>query len=241
MIRFSARSAGCLAVVGGACVTGVYLLAATDFSQPRVFLQSSAIDLGDVTVGEDVRHDFAIENIGSGPLRLGLPDPGCGCTSATVHQHIIAPRGSGLITVDVQTSGLFSSAMRGQSGTTARETVEVATNDRAHPSIVLALTMHLISEFGLSSTSLTFPATPLGGRTTRGVTVEQLATAHVVSADLTDPEWEVRQEPVAQSQARQSRFIVTFAPQRPGRHTANLLIRTSSACMPLLRVFLSSE
>lgn len=85
-------------------------------------------DAGDVWRGEKPRYVFILKNTGDAPMTV-LAKPNCGCTVAN-YDTTIPPGGSGRIVADMATA-----TFKGK----ISKTIDVSTNDPAHPRAVLQL------------------------------------------------------------------------------------------------------
>lgn len=63
----------------------------SSFSQPRVFVEESIHDFGDLYKGQARNHVFVIMNVGTDTLEINGLSVGCGCTAAFLASGKVAP------------------------------------------------------------------------------------------------------------------------------------------------------
>jgi hypothetical protein len=87
--------------------------------QPEMVIKDTEFDAGTVNKGDQIKHDFVVENKGKGTLEITHVQPACGCT-VTEFDKQIAPGKTGKITATVNTTN-FSGPIQ--------KTISVTTND----------------------------------------------------------------------------------------------------------------
>lgn len=58
---------------------------------PRIQIEPTSFDFGEVSSGQVVEHRFAVKNIGNASLEISRVSTSCGCTSAAVDKEELAP------------------------------------------------------------------------------------------------------------------------------------------------------
>lgn len=96
---------------------------------PVAVVDEPVYDHGQVSQGEEVRHDFVIRNEGNADLQIVEVRPACGCTVAE-YDKTIPPGGSGKVHAVVDTSDFDGGISKG---------LTVLTNDPKNPRIVLTV------------------------------------------------------------------------------------------------------
>ncbi|HKI85616.1 MAG TPA: DUF1573 domain-containing protein, partial [Thermoanaerobaculia bacterium] len=97
--------------------------------QPKIVAPEPVKDVGQVTKGSKVSHDFVLENKGDAPLVISEVRPGCGCTVVSFDK-TIAPGASGKVHAVVDTTDF--------SGPIAKD-VTVLSNDPKTPRLQLVI------------------------------------------------------------------------------------------------------
>lgn len=80
----------------------VFVLAAVQspvYAQPRIQIDQTTHQFGDVYPGEPLRHDFKITNTGTEPLEIKVERTSCGCTAGILSATRFMPGGSGIVSV----------------------------------------------------------------------------------------------------------------------------------------------
>lgn len=102
---------------------------AADAQQPKIVVTDPVKDVGQVTKGSKISHDFVVENKGSAPLLISEVRPSCGCTVVSFDK-AIAPGASGKVHTVVDTTDF--------SGPIAKD-VTVLSNDPNTPRLRLVI------------------------------------------------------------------------------------------------------
>jgi len=101
---------------------------------PRAVIEAPLADVGEVSRGERVTHDFIISNEGDAPLEITEVRPSCGCTVAE-YDEVIPPGETGKIHAELDTSGVSGAAAKG---------ITVFTNDPDKPRLQLTLRVRTV-------------------------------------------------------------------------------------------------
>jgi len=104
---------------------------------PKLVIQQTSHDFGDIVQGEKVTHTFVISNSGGDVLKISDVRASCGCTAVKPEKNELAPGESTNLLVS------FNSA--GRSGAQLK-TVTVKTNDPESPETVLTITAHVVMD-----------------------------------------------------------------------------------------------
>src|ERR1051326_3487821 len=70
---------------------------------PKIQFDQTSFDFGKSSEGETINGKFTFQNTGDGILKIGTPDPSCGCTVATVKPDTLKPgeKGELVFTLDL--------------------------------------------------------------------------------------------------------------------------------------------
>lgn len=120
--------------------------------QPKIVMQQSSFDFGEIKQGEVVSHDFVISNSGGDLLKISNVTASCGCTAAAPEKKELAPGESTNLTVKFNSSG-----RRGKQ----HKTVKVFSNDSQTPELALTITGNVVlgNENSASVPIIYFPET----------------------------------------------------------------------------------
>lgn len=96
---------------------------------PNAVVQEPIHEAGKVVRGDDIVHDFVIENQGDAPLNITDVRPACGCTVAD-YDETIPPGGSGTVHAVVGTEDFQGPISKG---------ITVLTDDAENPRLILTI------------------------------------------------------------------------------------------------------
>ena len=98
---------------------------------PSIYVPSGIYEFKPVLEGDEVMHDYIVQNKGTAPLKIEKVKAGWGCTVVSYPRQIL-PGGKGKINVKVST--------RGYGGRKLKKNIIVQTNDKKQPKINLTIT-----------------------------------------------------------------------------------------------------
>ncbi len=96
---------------------------------PKIHFEVPNHNFGSIVQGNDIKHKFSFQNVGTGDLIITKAKGSCGCTVTTVSSMPYKPGEQGVIDVSVDTRGKFGRVFKD---------VRVESNDPASP-VMLAL------------------------------------------------------------------------------------------------------
>lgn len=139
--RAAVRGLVAVALVAAGAVAAVAQEPAAE-ARPKAAVPKPVHEAGTVPTGEQIVHDFVIENQGKAVLELTEVHPACGCTVAQFDR-TIAPGASGKVHAVLDTSTFAGPISKG---------ITVLTNDPANPRLELTVKAtiqpHLIADPG---------------------------------------------------------------------------------------------
>ena len=112
-------------------------LEAVSGPQPKMVIAARSVDIGDISPGAIVQHEFAIENQGAADLELMEVRPGCGCAVAN-YDKVIAKGGAGRVLVKVR-------VYREWAGQDISKSVWLISNDPDSPQTSLTLSGRVLA------------------------------------------------------------------------------------------------
>jgi hypothetical protein len=115
------------------------LLAACSSKQPRIELEATQFDFGNVVNGEIINHDLVVRNDGDAPLIAETVSTTCGCTRATLEPMTIQAGGGANLHIT------FDSGAHGQelTGQVIRQ-IFIASNDPNQPEAMVEFSANVL-------------------------------------------------------------------------------------------------
>lgn len=101
---------------------------------PKLVLQQSEYDFGDIKQGEKVSHVFVLTNRGGDLLKINSVRPSCGCTAAMPEKNELSPGESTNLTVTFNSTGRMGKQ---------KKLVRIDTNDPENYEAVLTITANV--------------------------------------------------------------------------------------------------
>ena len=115
-----------------------FILSTLNFAQllqPKLVLQQTNYDFGDIVQGETVSHIFVLSNSGGDLLSISNVTASCGCTAAAPEKKELAPGESTNLKVSFNSSG-----RRGKQN----KTIRIYSNDPQNPEMLLTIAGNVI-------------------------------------------------------------------------------------------------
>ena len=103
--------------------------------QPKLILQQTSFDFGDIKQGDKVTHTFVLSNGGGDLLKITNVKASCGCTAAAPEKDELAPGESTNLNVTFNSAG-----RRGKQS----KTVRIYSNDPENPEMLLSVTGNVV-------------------------------------------------------------------------------------------------
>lgn len=192
--------------------------------------ESVSDSLGEVTKGERIHKTYTIRNQGDGVLQIEAIDPGCFGTSSASSM-TVAPRSQSELQVTYDTHYASNSAPE------VFKTI-LRTNDPAHLEVTLMLGATVRAEFVLSEQLIDFGRT----RTTKApikrviqVVVDRESQATLTNVRSTDQAVQVEWNRM-RTDSHKYLLELSVVSRSPGTHLGNVIVTTSSALTPELRI-----
>ncbi|MDZ7624817.1 MAG: DUF1573 domain-containing protein [Ignavibacteriaceae bacterium] len=119
--------------------------------QPKLVLQQTSFDFGDIKQGETVSHTFVLTNSGGDLLKITNVQASCGCTAAVPEKSELAPGESTNLPVRFNSTGRMGMQ---------KKTVKIFTNDPQSPEMTLTISGKIVTgEQSGSVPAIHFPET----------------------------------------------------------------------------------
>lgn len=132
-----------------------FLLSSLTFGQllqPKLVLQQTTFNFGDIKQGETVSHVFVLSNSGGDLLTISNVTASCGCTAAAPEKKELAPGESTNLTVKFNSAGRMGNQSK---------TVRIFSNDPQNPEVVITITGNVVlpDEYSNGVPVIYFPET----------------------------------------------------------------------------------
>jgi len=127
----------------GCLVLALSMLLGACGSRPRISVEQTSLNLGDVVNGEIVARELEVTNAGQADLIIDAVTSSCGCTRASLEPMTIPPGGHGTLHIE------FDSGAHGpdQTGELIRQ-VFIASNDPEQPEAIVELIANVLPPAG---------------------------------------------------------------------------------------------
>jgi hypothetical protein len=103
--------------------------------QPKLVLQQSSFDFGDIKQGETVSHTFVLSNSGGDLLKISNVKASCGCTAAAPEKNELAPGESTNLLVKFNSTGRQGKQTK---------TIRIYSNDPLNPEMLLTIAGNVV-------------------------------------------------------------------------------------------------
>lgn len=128
-----------------------YSIGFAQLMQPKLVLQQSSFDFGDIKQGEIVSHTFVLTNSGGDLLKITNVQASCGCTAAVPEKSELAPGESTNLPVKFNSTGRMG---------IQKKTVKIFTNDPQSPEMTITIAGNVVTgEQSGSVPTIYFPET----------------------------------------------------------------------------------
>lgn len=198
-------------------------------SLPTAHMPATVFKAPDIVAGDDIVHDFIIQNNGTGVLKVAKGKSACGYTVDSVPAPI-PPGMEGVITVRLSTCS--------SGGKTLKKTLTVRTNDVKNKRIALTVQAKVIKPYTLSKNNI-----KLQGRLKKTIkktlslspTKENPFTVLEVTAKRGGNIRYDLEEVVKKNQVRYKLTVENIA-TAPGNYYDTLYLKTDSSLQPVISV-----
>lgn len=198
-------------------------------SRPVAYIPETFFESPDTVDGDNIVHDFVIQNSGAAILTVRKGKSACGYTVTSLPA-AIPTGGEGIVTV------LFSTY--GAGGKTLKKTLTVTTNDPANPSIPLTVKARILKPYTLSPQSV-----KLKGRLGKTIK-ETLNLAPTGDNPFTIQEITTRRgqnirfdlEEIIKRDRVRYKLTVENTAKTPGIYFDTLYVKTDSSLKPVISI-----
>lgn len=215
---------------------------ATPGGSPKLVVEKTEFNAGEVRDGDPVKHSFIFRNEGNADLEIKNVVLTCGCETVD-YDKVVAPGKSGHITLLVKTTGLNGALSK---------LIVVTTNDPQKPSVDLVIHLTVVNDakrpagqvigpFVVSPSNQVNRTVPIGTAADFAITVYATGNppSHVTKAVSGGGKFTVSLEPAADG----SRYVVRAISGNNlpvGRHQESIKLATDSKETPEIEVQLDA-
>ena len=198
-------------------------------SAPKIEFVESALDVGQITAGTVVNHDYVFTNTGTVPLVITGVEPSCGCTSIGTWSASVEPGQTGTIPIQFDSTGF-----KGE----INKWIIVASNDPDQPNAMLTLKGMIWDPIEVSPAHAIF--TPVAGTLVSETKILRItnhtAEPVILSApESTDHAFAVELKTVRPEKEFELR-VTTVPPFGKGTLRDTIAIKTNSSRVPTLAI-----
>jgi hypothetical protein len=207
------------------------LVLGRSFSQPKLSLNKSEIDLGTIYSGMKKQGKIVLRNIGNDTLRIYTVQPSCGCTTAKQPKSILLPSESDVVEVEFNSSGYH--------GKVAKH-VSIITNDPLSQNVSVTLLADVKEELESlnHSTFMWLGNITLGKSLVQGTFLKNISNHNMRIKNITtsSPALDIKIEKKVLQPNDTLAVQVTVKPDKLGYGTENFTIETDSKNQPLVEI-----
>ena len=209
-----------------AICAGIAGAAAWAAGAPKLQFAETVQDFGKAAEGESLAGRFAFRNAGNAVLKIGLPDPSCGCTGVSVKPDTLQPGEKGELA--------FTLDLTNQRGA-VEKLITVPSNDPQQPEIKLTIKGQVKALFDLSPAMLFFPDVAPGDTVRKSVRVKRLDGQKLLieKAETTRDFLTVTIEPEENSSGQAARLVIEAkATGKPEQFSDILTVQLQNSTKP---------
>lgn len=116
------------------------VLVSCNSQEPKIVLETSNFDMGDVVNGEIVRWEVVVRNDGDAPLIIDTVSTSCGCTKASLDPMTIQPGSNAILTIEFD-SGAHGPELTGS----LTRIIFINSNDPEQPEVEVEFTANVLA------------------------------------------------------------------------------------------------
>lgn len=200
------------------------------FAAPKLRIEKSVFDFGNVSEGTVVTGDFLLRNVGSSPLEIQRIQPACGCTVAKSDQLQIAPGEESHLEVKFDTTGFTGEKLK---------TVRLYTNDVEDGTAVVTLRGSVQSEVAVDPLRVYFGEVQKGATPSKSFVVGATAGSgiEILQVASRSSNLELSTQEFNDGKRKGKQVVVSLRPGIPiGNFRGRVVVRTSSKRDPIVNV-----
>jgi hypothetical protein len=172
----------------------------------KIQFDKTVYDFGTTSLVDSVTGTFTFHNVGTGDLKLGKPQPSCGCTVASVKPDLLKPGEKGELVFTVHVGG-----MRGH----LEKSIKVLSNDPQNSSVSLGIKVEMKQIVEVTPSSFNIGNLRQGETTNLSVVLRRTDVQKLVIAKV-EPSSKMlsaRVEPVEASNGQSVTLLIDVRPE----------------------------
>lgn len=201
----------------------VSLLSSNSFSQPKISVDNTKIDLGIAYNGSIKKARATIKNVGRDTLYVLGVSTSCGCTTVKRPKDFLKPGESDMVEVEFNSTGF-----RGK----VEKHLEIQSNDPKNPRLGITLTVDVVEELQpVNNASVVWLGTVPVGKTVEQVIGLKNISGKVITLvgfKSSSPDLTATLTTRAVMPADTIRFSIKITPRKPDYISETLLLETDS-------------
>jgi uncharacterized protein DUF1573 len=168
---------------------------------PKIQFDKTVYDFGTTSLVDSVMGTFTFQNTGDGDLKMGKPQPSCGCTVASVKPEVLKPGEKGELVFKVNVGAAHGSI---------EKHITVPSNDPQNPKLSLSIKADIKQILEVTPTQVSLGAIRSGATTNMTVTVHRTDGKKLVISETQPSSKDVKAtvEPV-QGDAQSAKLTIT--------------------------------
>jgi len=210
--------------------------AASESIGPRIEVEGTEIDLGNVFYTKPFSHVFQFRNVGDAPLTLEVKKRSCQCLSDLLDCTEVAPEASGKLKI-----GFSPKNPPTRTGLNSFTTL-VGTNDPEKPELLFTVKVRLVRSVEAAPPALDFGPLSPGEEAVKELEIEcfgETTVPEILSYSCASPVLTMEEVPQEQDEGGVSRThyrVILKAPEVPGSFGTAIQFETTSTRIPFLEI-----
>jgi hypothetical protein len=211
-------------------VTGMFLLAAAVFAQPKIqAIPGTTLELGDYIQGQKAEKIVQIKNIGTDTLRIGEVSASCGCTATFMSKKTLGPNEIGDLSITFNTHAY--------SGPVSKQ-VYVASNDSTSPKLTITFSANVTPPLVINPPQIMFGSASVDTTMLRTMTITnglQKGQIKITSVNVDNDVFKVTLMKNELGPGEQTELQVVIHPSKPGSIKGDIQLTTDHPNLPVLK------
>lgn len=208
------------------CISLMAMIASAE-ELPKINIANAVYGFGEVLEGEQVKHDFVINNQGGASLKISNIVSDCGCTTTDFKAQTLKPGESAAVSATFDTTGFKGSK---------RKRIRIYTNDPKNPVASLIFEGRVFRDVEIDPPRIYFGKIKRGHAPEKTIKLIVEAKEKVKIIEIQSRSEFVTVDPVSTAEEDQS-YVVKLSDKIPfGIFRSHLTVRTTSSKSPIINV-----
>jgi len=201
---------------------------------PKLQFDKKEYDFGTTSLVDSVTGTFTYQNVGTAELKLGKPQPSCGCTVASVKPDLLKPNEKGELVFTVRVGG-----QRGQ----LRKSINVPSNDPQTPNVNLAIKIEMKQILEASPQQLSIGNLHQGVATILSVVLHRTdGQKLIIASTQTTSNLTAHVEPIEGSNGESAKLVINArAEGAPRGINENVKVFLEGVSQPAMTIFVNGR